>query len=128
MARKNPLALIALGAAGAAAVLAASPGTYAWLRRSLKLGSDREQYETPEARTTAPVSEPAVAETSLADARLTLRARLQETGVVAADRPPEPARAAPSAAAEARARLRWKVEQAKEQLADEDRTDEIEPV
>ena len=128
MARKHPFALIALGAASAAAALAASPGTYAWLRRSLKLGSDREQYETWDAQTTTPASELAAPETSLTDARLTLRARLQETGVVAADSTPEPASAGPSAAAEARARLRWKVEQAKQQLADEDRTDEIEPV
>lgn len=125
MIRRKSIATAILGAVAAAAGLALSPGAYAWLRRTLKLDGDRSPYEAEEGLAALAASAP---DDSLADARLTLRARLQETGVVAEEAAPVAAAPAPDATAEARSRLRAKVEEAKAALVDEDRTDEIEPV
>lgn len=127
MARKNPIAMVVLGAAGAAGGLALSPGTYAWLRRTLKLDDDRSHYADRGEDDPVAGSVPVASDTSLADARLTLRARLQESGVVADEGAPVAAPSTSDVAAEARSRLRAKVEEAKAALLDEDRTDEIEP-
>ena len=129
MTPKNPIALLIVGAAAATGALVASPGTYAWLRRTLKLEDDRAHYEDASDTESSGAPPPSASDTSLADARLTLRARLQESGAVSPSETPEASPTpAPDAASEARERLRAKVEEAKAALLDEDRTDEIEPV
>ncbi len=150
MSRQNPFALVVVGAAAAAGALAASPGTYAWLRRTLRLETDRTHYE--DAAEVDAVATPPEADSSLAEARLTLRARLQESGAIAAE--PAPPESVPDAHAAARARLRAKADEAIASLRgeapgggapddarsgdgrskddrdreDDERTDEIEPV
>jgi hypothetical protein len=69
------LVIAAAGAAGAAAVLAASPGAYATLRRRLGLSADREHFETALADG---VDDAAPMEPASADLRLSLRARLAQ--------------------------------------------------
>ena len=46
MVRIRSILILTTGAAGAAAVLVASPGTYEWLRRATGRVSDRHHYET----------------------------------------------------------------------------------
>ena len=46
MVRIRSILILTTGAAGAAAVLVASPGTYEWLRRATGRASDRHHYET----------------------------------------------------------------------------------
>lgn len=115
MARGRAVIWAGLGAAGAAAALAASPGAYAWVRRLARLEDDRRFYEEDAASLDADAPEPsavAVDDAPVEDVRLSLRARLQDAGAVA----PSPAPAATPASVpasapvvsvdEARARLR----------------------
>ena len=77
MSVKRSIALTGAGAVSSAAALVASPGTYAWLRRRLGLERGQDHYEV-EAEHAAPH-----AEESLAEARLSLRARLAEAAAPA---------------------------------------------
>jgi hypothetical protein len=78
--RIRSIIILTTGAAGAAAALVASPGTYEWLRRATGRGSDRHHYETE-------VAEHEYADAEFAtepqgetdDLRMSLRARLAES-------------------------------------------------
>ncbi len=78
--RIRSIIILATGAAGAAAALVASPGTYEWLRRSTGRVSDRHDYE-------AEIAEHEYADAELQaeppgetdDLRMSLRARLAES-------------------------------------------------
>jgi hypothetical protein len=76
--RIRSIIILTTGAAGAAAALVASPGTYEWLRRATGRASDRHHYETEiaEHEYAEPHDEPAI-ETD--DLRMSLRARLAES-------------------------------------------------
>jgi hypothetical protein len=99
MAASRSVLLTAVGAAGAVAVLVASPGTYGALRRRLGLEQGREHFESDFAP--PPPAELADDEPA-SDLRLSLRARLAQDAD-AADAS-QGAAAAPSA--DARERLR----------------------
>ena len=78
--RIRSIIILTTGAAGAAAALVASPGTYEWLRRATGRVSDRHHYETEitEAEyADVDLGEESPAETD--DLRLSLRARLAES-------------------------------------------------
>ena len=118
-----------VGAAGAAAVLARTPGTADWLRRTLGSGGDRHHYETDTVEDVA-VPDEAEAPSSTADLRLSLRARLAESAN--AERLDQVSTANAEAAAEtavidrteddpvesARARVRAKARDARARLTD----------
>jgi hypothetical protein len=78
--RIRSIIILTTGAAGAAAALVASPGTYEWLRRAAGRASDRHHYETE-------IAEHEVAEAEVEtepqgetdDLRMSLRARLAES-------------------------------------------------
>ncbi len=80
MVRIRSIIILTTGAAGAAAALVASPGTYEWLRRATGRVSDRHHYETE-------IAEHEFAEVELEtepqgetdDLRMSLRARLAES-------------------------------------------------
>lgn len=80
MVRIRSIIILTTGAAGAAAALVASPGTYEWLRRATGRVSDRHHYETD-------IAEHEFAEAELEtepqgetdDLRMSLRARLAES-------------------------------------------------
>lgn len=80
MVRIRSILILTTGAAGAAAVLVASPGTYEWLRRATGRVSDRHHYETEltehEYADAEPQAEP---EGDTDDLRMSLRARLAES-------------------------------------------------
>jgi hypothetical protein len=110
------LVMAAAGAAGAAAVLAASPGTYDRLRRRLGLVEGREHFENelPDGAHDAHPSEPGGA-----DLRLSLRARLAqdlEVEQAAAAAEPAPAAATASRPARDRAVTREQLRGARERL------------
>jgi hypothetical protein len=78
--RIRSIIILTTGAAGAAAALVASPGTYEWLRRATGRSSDRHHYETEFAETEyadLDLGEEPQAETD--DLRMSLRARLAES-------------------------------------------------
>jgi hypothetical protein len=78
--RFRSIILLTTGAAGAAAALVASPGTYEWLRRATGRVSDRHHYETQLGE--HEYDEPAVQaepEGETDDLRMSLRARLAES-------------------------------------------------
>ena len=109
MSVKRSIALTGAGAVSSAAALVASPGTYAWLRRRLGLERGQDHYEV-EAEQAAPH-----AEESLAEARLSLRARLAEAAAPVSAAPPAPtplsiARPAPPSEVEDSRRLRLAVD------------------
>ena len=78
--RVRSIIILTTGAAGAAAALVASPGTYEFLRRAAGRSSDRHHYETDVAEVEyadIDLGEEPHAETD--DLRLSLRARLAES-------------------------------------------------
>lgn len=118
--RIRSIIILATGAAGAAAALVVSPGTYEWLRRSTGRVSGRHHYETEIAEHEYAEAEPQ-GETD--DLRMSLRARLAESaGDV------ESANADASAAdgvaedvdevAASRARVRAKAREARAKISD----------
>ncbi len=76
MVRIRSILILTTGAAGAAAVLVASPGTYEWLRRATGRVSDRHHYETELTEHEYADAEP---EGDTDDLRMSLRARLAES-------------------------------------------------
>lgn len=80
MVRIRSIIILTTGAAGAAAALVASPGTYEWLRRATGGVSDRHHYETEIGEHEYADAElPAEPEGETDDLRMSLRARLAET-------------------------------------------------
>ncbi len=80
MVRMRSIIILTTGAAGAAAALVASPGTYEWLRRAAGRSSDRHHYETEIAEhdyADAELHTEPEGETD--DLRMSLRARLAES-------------------------------------------------
>jgi hypothetical protein len=78
--RIRSIIILTTGAAGAAAALVASPGTYEWLRRATGRVSDRHHYETEFAEHEFAEAElQAEPEGDTDDLRLSLRARLAES-------------------------------------------------
>jgi gas vesicle protein len=78
--RMRSIIILTTGAAGAAAALVASPGTYEWLRRATGRASDRHHYESDTTEVEyadVDLGDEAQAETD--DLRLSLRARLAES-------------------------------------------------
>jgi hypothetical protein len=78
--RIRSIIILTTGAAGAAAALVASPGTYEWLRRATGRASDRHHYETDVTEhefADGELQEEPAAETD--DLRMSLRARLAES-------------------------------------------------
>lgn len=80
MVRIRSIIILTTGAAGAAAALVASPGTYEWLRRATGRVSDRHHYETEIGeREYAEPEFPAEPDGETDDLRMSLRARLAES-------------------------------------------------
>jgi hypothetical protein len=80
VARIRSIIILTTGAAGAAAALVASPGTYEWLRRATGRTSDRHHYESDFAEheyADADLHTEPQGETD--DLRMSLRARLAES-------------------------------------------------
>ena len=80
MVRIRSILILTTGAAGAAAALVASPGTYEWLRRATGRVSDRHHYETElTEHEYADAELQAESEGETDDLRMSLRARLAES-------------------------------------------------
>jgi hypothetical protein len=78
--RIRSIIILTTGAAGAAAALVASPGTYEWLRRAAGRSSDRHHYETePAEHEYAAADLHAEPQGETDDLRMSLRARLAES-------------------------------------------------
>ena len=77
--RMRSIILVTTGAAGAAAALVASPGTYEWLRRATGRASDRHHYETELAEHEYADADLEESDGETDDLRLSLRARLAES-------------------------------------------------
>jgi hypothetical protein len=122
--RIRSIIILTTGAAGAAAALVASPGTYEWLRRATGRVSDRHHYETEFAGheyADAELQEEPQGETD--DLRMSLRARLAESaGDVEASNADASAAAGVAEdvdeVAASRARVRAKAREARAKISD----------
>jgi hypothetical protein len=114
MGAARSLVMAAAGAAGAAAVLAASPTAYQTLRRRLGLAHEREHFESDEAEL-GPADD-SMAGAAAGDLRLSLRARLAQDFEVEQAEPTRTPAAAPRAADRQNSQTRAKLRGARERL------------